>query len=78
MIKKKILILTFSSFFLIQIKRDKEKGIEIPAPVYTEFVRKDEEEKGIFNIFILFLSICYVVQVSFNQNLVAEKKKILP
>ncbi|CAF3390589.1 unnamed protein product [Rotaria sp. Silwood1] len=46
-----------------QIKRDKEKGIEVSAPVYTELVRKDEEEK---------------VQVSFNQSVIAEKKKILP
>jgi len=46
-----------------QIKRDKEKGIELPAPIYTEFVRKDEEEK---------------VQVSFNQSVVTEKKKVLP
>ncbi|CAF1397828.1 unnamed protein product [Adineta ricciae] len=46
-----------------QIRRDKEKGIELPAPVYTELVRKDEEEK---------------VQVSFNPAVLAEKKKVLP
>jgi hypothetical protein len=37
------------------MKRDKEKGVEPSAPVYTEFVRKDEEEKGKFNLFILIL-----------------------
>ena len=35
-------------FCRVQIKRDKEKGNEKPDPVYTEFVRKDEEEKGRF------------------------------
>lgn len=46
-----------------QIKRDKERGIELPAPIYTDLIRKDEEEK---------------IQVSFNQQILAEKKKILP
>ncbi|UJR10330.1 hypothetical protein I4U23_014536 [Adineta vaga] len=46
-----------------QIRRDKEKGIEMPTPVYTDLIRKDEEEK---------------IQVSFNSVVVAEKKKILP
>jgi DNA/RNA-binding protein KIN17 len=45
-----------------QIKRDQDRGIEQPEPVYTELVRKDEEEK---------------VQVTFNQNVVVEKKKVL-
>jgi len=46
-----------------QIKRDQERGVQAPEPVFTELVRKDEEEK---------------VQVSFNTLVVAEKKKILP
>ncbi|UJR35723.1 hypothetical protein I4U23_028473 [Adineta vaga] len=45
-----------------QIKRDQEKGITPPEPVYTDFVRKDEDEK---------------VQVTFNQIAIAEKKKLL-
>jgi hypothetical protein len=32
----------------MQIKRDQERGIQQSEPVYTEFVRKDEEEKGIY------------------------------
>jgi len=46
-----------------QIKRDQERGIQQTESVFTEFVRKDEEEK---------------VQVTFKQNVIAEKKKILP
>ena len=46
-----------------QIKRDQERGIQPPEPVFTEFVRTDEEEK---------------VQVTFNKTVIAEKKKILP
>ncbi|CAF2984623.1 unnamed protein product [Rotaria socialis] len=45
-----------------QIKRDKDRGIEPPEAVFTEFVREDENEK---------------VQVTFNQIVVAEKKKTL-
>jgi len=29
------------------MKRDQERGIQQTEPVFTEFVRKDEEEKGI-------------------------------
>ncbi|CAF1342668.1 unnamed protein product [Adineta steineri] len=46
-----------------QIRRDQERGIQHAEPVYTEFVRTDEEEK---------------VQVTFNKVVVEEKKKILP
>ncbi|CAF1354824.1 unnamed protein product, partial [Adineta ricciae] len=46
-----------------QIKRDQERGIQQPEPVYSDLVRKDEDEK---------------VQVTFNQMVVAEKKKTLP
>ncbi|CAF0784503.1 unnamed protein product [Rotaria sordida] len=46
-----------------QIKRDQERGIQLPEPVFTELVRTDEDEK---------------VQVTFSQTAVAERKKILP
>jgi hypothetical protein len=38
--------------FSIQIKRDQERGIEPTIPVYTEFVRKDEEEKGSYDLVV--------------------------
>lgn len=64
----------------LQIKRDKERGIEAPEPVYTELVRKDEEEKGIeflFSFKFIIIVTLILVQVTFNQMAVAEKKKTL-
>jgi len=45
-----------------QIKKDKESSHEPEAPVYTELVRTDAEEK---------------VQVTFNKSIIAEKNKVL-
>lgn len=45
-----------------QIRRDQERGIQHPEPVYTELNRKDEDEK---------------IQVTFNKIAVTEKKKAL-
>jgi hypothetical protein len=41
-------------------------------------VRNDEEEKGMIYLLIEFLSISSLVQVSFNQDVITEKKKVLP
>ncbi len=50
------------------MKRDQERGIQQTEPVFTEFVRKDEEEKGIEIFFNYFKFIIFSFSTSNIQS----------